>query len=148
MTTLAYHQKDGQIAVDSQSCIGGLISSDDYNKIKINDYGIWVLCGAVCDIEDFMSLQKNDEFSRNVDLEVGGLLIADEVVYYVFMNERIFCKEVVENNFTRGSGGDFALSALDFGKSAKEAVEYAMTRDIYTGGKVQVIDVKTGKVIS
>jgi hypothetical protein len=49
-----------------------------------------------------------------------------------------------ECKFSRadGSGYKFALGAMDHGKSAKDAVKYAMTRDIYTGGKVKVIKVK------
>lgn len=41
-----------------------------------------------------------------------------------------------------GSGYQFAIAALDLGKTAKEAVNYAKTRDIYTGGRVRVFDVK------
>ena len=39
-----------------------------------------------------------------------------------------------------GSGGTFAYCALDFGKTAKEAVEYAATKDTNTGGKVRVFN--------
>jgi hypothetical protein len=39
------------------------------------------------------------------------------------------------------------LAALDFGKTAKEAVEYAMTRDVYSGGKVHVYDIDKGEFI-
>ena len=49
---------------------------------------------------------------------------------------KCFCNE------SFGSGSSFALSAMDFGKSAKDSVKYAMTRDIYTGGKIKVIKVK------
>lgn len=38
-----------------------------------------------------------------------------------------------------GSGGDWATAALDMGKGAEEAVEYAMTRDNCSGGHVTVI---------
>ena len=37
---------------------------------------------------------------------------------------------------TIGSGCEFALAACDLGKTAVEAVEYASTRDVFTGGGV------------
>jgi ATP-dependent HslUV protease subunit HslV len=38
-----------------------------------------------------------------------------------------------------GSGGDFAIGALDAGLSAEEAVAIAMKRDPGTGGKITVL---------
>lgn len=39
-----------------------------------------------------------------------------------------------------GTGWKWALAAIDHGKSAVEAVEYAMTRDHDSGGKVQSVE--------
>jgi len=36
-----------------------------------------------------------------------------------------------------GSGADFAVAAMDFGKTPVQAVKYAITRDSMTGGKVR-----------
>lgn len=41
-----------------------------------------------------------------------------------------------------GSGARFALSAMDFGKNADEAVGYACSRDIYSGGSITVAQCK------
>ncbi len=41
-----------------------------------------------------------------------------------------------------GSGALFALAAMDFGQSAAEAVGYACTRDIYSGGSITVAQCK------
>lgn len=38
-----------------------------------------------------------------------------------------------------GSGTRFALAAMDFGRTAEEAVQYASLRDIYTGGEITVL---------
>ena len=46
-----------------------------------------------------------------------------------------------------GSGGYDALRALDFGKSAKEAIEYAATKDCNTGGKVRVFNLDQEEVL-
>jgi hypothetical protein len=37
---------------------------------------------------------------------------------------------------TYGTGGKYALAALDFGKTPEEAIRYAMTRDCATGGEI------------
>ncbi len=39
-----------------------------------------------------------------------------------------------------GCGIEFALAAMDHGKTAREAVEYAATRNVYTGGLITVVD--------
>lgn len=41
-----------------------------------------------------------------------------------------------------GSGSNFAFGALDAGASAKKAVKIATKRDVYSGGKVNVINVE------
>jgi len=48
---------------------------------------------------------------------------------------------LVEYNDAMGSGEEFALAALDHGKTAEDAVAYAATRDSGTGGKIRVFDV-------
>lgn len=42
-----------------------------------------------------------------------------------------------------GSGARFALAAMDHGKNAAEAVAYACSRDIYSGGVVTALDLNT-----
>ncbi|WP_210772140.1 hypothetical protein [Rhodanobacter lindaniclasticus] len=44
-----------------------------------------------------------------------------------------------------GSGWQFAIAAMDFGKTAKQAIEYAMTRDNGTGGGVDFVRIRTAK---
>jgi len=141
MTTIAYNHEDKQVAVDSRSTAGGIVISDVSDKAYVNKFGTWVLCGAICDIPDFITLSKYKEFNKDLELEVDGLRITDNVIYRVFMHEGVFCEEVVTCNVAFGSGSKFALAAMDHGKSAEDAVKYAMTRDIYSGGKVNVFDV-------
>lgn len=38
-----------------------------------------------------------------------------------------------------GSGWQWAMAAMDHGKSATQAVEYAITRDVCTGGEIETI---------
>jgi ATP-dependent protease HslVU (ClpYQ) peptidase subunit len=58
-----------------------------------------------------------------------------------FWVENLYCNQGV------GSGFKFAISAMDHGKSAKDAVKYAATRDIYTGGKIHVYDIASARFI-
>lgn len=147
MTTIAYHHKDKQIAVDSRITADGAICSDDFSKVIINGLGTWVLCGRNDDYEILPTLKIGDNIGR--ELNCTAMLVKNGVVVLALTEEDgRYTESPVTYNDAQGSGYRFALAALDMGKSAKEAIEYAMTRDIYTGGKVQVIDVKTGKVVS
>lgn len=40
-----------------------------------------------------------------------------------------------------GSGRDFALAAMDAGASPERAVEIAISRDVWSGGEIQVVDI-------
>ena len=58
-------------------------------------------------------------------------------LWIALINNKVCEHYPVEHNRAIGSGNRFALAAMDFGKTAKEAVEYAACRDVYTGGKVE-----------
>ena len=51
-----------------------------------------------------------------------------------------------EFNAADGSGRKFALSAMDFGCGAVDAIKYAAKKDIFTGGEIQVVDITTGLI--
>lgn len=54
-------------------------------------------------------------------------------------------KDSIDTVDAFGSGADLAIAAMDLGVSSSEAVEYAATRDIYTGGEVESFDIYTGE---
>lgn len=145
MTTIAFHYKDKQIAVDSRITCAGIISTDNFNKLLKNDIGLWIFCGSTCDYEALCKLGHNEK--SELEPNCSAMLIRNNKVFGVSVIDGLCLHSEYKYNNAFGSGQDFALSAMDFGKSAKEAVEYAMTRDVYTGGKVQVINVETGEVI-
>ena len=142
MTTIAYNHKDKEIAVDGRETCAGQIVSDIANKV-ITSNGIgYVSCGDTFQIKQLIHNLENDVIS-NCDLN-AELFFFDKGVAYRAGQEagdKPFKSEMTCNRAT-GTGGDFAWAAMDFGKTAKQAVEYAKTRDIYTGGKVRVIKVK------
>jgi len=146
MTTISYHHKDKQIAVDSRNTCGGCIICDDYDKTIIQDGKIWLFTGRAGDMKSFAkNYYQRGKAPENID--VCGILVENGKVFHVVVNNGIYRASPVTFSDAWGSGCDYAIASMDFGKSAKEAIEYAMTRDIYTGGKVQVIDVETGNVI-
>lgn len=140
MTTIAYSHKHKQIAIDSRITSNGVIRCDSYDKIIRNDIGTWFFSGNCCD-NLALSLMKHDDHC-DVAPQCSALLINDGDVYLVLVNDGNYCEWFkTEHDAAYGSGQDFAIAALDFGKTPKEAVEYAMTRDCTTGGSVQVVDV-------
>ncbi len=140
MTTLAYSHKRKQIAIDSRITSNGTIRTDNYNKIIRNEIGIWFFTGKCCDSES-LSLRRHDQYCEVIP-DTTALLVNKGDVYLVLVNEQGFCEWFkTTHDCAYGSGQDFALAALDHGKNAKEAVEYAITRDIYSGGEIQVVDI-------
>jgi hypothetical protein len=140
MTTIAYSHKHKQIAIDSRITTNGVIRCDSYDKIIRNDIGTWFFSGSCCD-NLALSLMKHDDHCDVVP-QCSALLISEGDVYLVLVNDVNYCEWFeTTHDAAYGSGQDFAIAALDFGKTPKEAVEYAMTRDCNTGGSVQVVDV-------
>ena len=143
MTTIAYDHKAGFIACDGRSTSGSTITSDIHKKWVEADGKVWFYTGSVADVDRFIKYTEHGDMEPpRWPIECTAILVESGVVYIVGVSpsgepwrERLECSRVI------GSGCDFALSAMDFGKSAGEAVAYAATRDSGTGGKVSVFDV-------
>lgn len=136
MTTIAYSVKDSLIAVDGRETLGNTIVSDKVNKIIKNEHGSFILCGNTADSVLF----SEGGFADDQEYDCGGLWVKpDGEVVGVYGGGNDLCP--VEFNEAFGSGASFALSAMDFGKSAKEAVKYASTRDCKTGGAIRTLRV-------
>lgn len=140
MTTIAYKHKDKEIAVDSQITAGGLICSQNENKTtKVNGV-TFITTGVIADIEPLI-----DSFFGQPPahpLEAKAIVIKDGEVFEYFHdgNRSYMCP--INYDSAWGSGQDFALSAMDFGCNAREAVKYASKRDSGTGGRVRLLKVK------
>lgn len=145
MTTIVYDHKNKQIAFDSRITSGDVICSDNANKHIQNNDEHWFFCGAISDFEYMIGLEHNDK--PNVVPEAEAIVVRKDNVWRVGFKGGYCFHVKLEHSRGIGSGGYFALASLDHGKSAKEAVEYAMTRDIYTGGKVHVYDIKSGTFV-
>jgi len=143
MTTIAC---DGiHVAFDSRVTSGDIILSDDCDKSYEIDGVYYIGAGSIHDIEREIKAFINDELWE-VDRFRSEILVSDGNgdLYCVGIDDRGPFKWRV-NAYAAcafGSGGDFAMAAMDMGKTAKQAVEYAKTRDAGTGGKVRQIKLK------
>ena len=146
MTTIVYDHKNKQIAVDSRTTSGGTVMNDSSIKYKEKDGLMWFFCGKVGESDAFIGSFK--ELTPSLEfIDVTAFFVDDKNVYLATADNGVYRSCLVDFNNSLGSGCEFALSAVDLGKTAKGAVEYAMTRDIYTGGKVHVYDIEKGKFI-
>ena len=144
MTTIVYDHKNKQIAYDSRETSGNVICSD--NAIKYHKIGdeLLFLCGDVPDIQEFVSVYPNID----KELCAFGVMVSNVGVHNVGVTkDGRLSKCKIEYSDAFGSGCEFALAAIDHGKAAKGAVEYAATRDTLTGGKVHVYDIEKGEFI-
>ena len=139
MTTIAYNHKDGQIAIDSRATAGGLILDDNCLKIIKTKAIQWFFCGPPSEFQLFIDEFENRDMQTEFDC--SAFIIEAGIAYLITTYNGKFHKYKMNHNHSIGCGGGFALAAMDFGWSAKEAVKYAMTRDVYTGGRVRVFNV-------
>lgn len=136
MTVIAY--RDGIIAYDSRITEDNLISSDNHNKMQVHHGHRFFLSGARCDEERFI-----DAFfgGHGVNIAITAFVLDDKNMFYrcaVDNDTGLWKEPVIMNRYKSiGSGSNFAMAAMDFGKSAKEAVKYAITRDNSCGGIVR-----------
>ena len=136
MTTIVYDHKNKEVAVDSRVTVDGIICSDDFNKTIKNDNGFYFLCGDCWDYEKISKLTHDEKVEVNPNC--SAILIKDSKAFAVIVSDGFCCITELKYNYAMGSGERFALAALDYGATAKEAVEYAIKKDIYSGGSVIV----------
>lgn len=138
MTTIAY--KDGVIAYDSRVTRGSLILSDTAEKMHVVNGVHFFGTGAVIDIKKLIAGYPDgngcsgDIDSRVIAVTPEGLVAiigcTEEDGYWVDLQDSSVVNSI-------GSGSDFAFAAMDMGATAKEAVQIAAGRDIYTGGAIR-----------
>jgi len=152
MTTIVYDHKNKQIACDSRSTIDSMIIYDKTVKYKSVGDKLWFLSGSTGDADTFIQhYNPLTEANQHLNIDAIFLITKGDCAGGVYMtikdDNHVYKECILEHNYTTGSGCEWALSALDHGKTAKEAVEYAMTRDIYSGGKIHVYDIETNKFL-
>lgn len=135
MTTIVYNHTDKEIGIDSRCTIGNLIESDDMIKMRENKGIKFFLCGSSSDIDDVVN---NFPCDLNNDFYVTGFIIKENVVYYLYCENKKIKITKQNNSLAVGSGSEFAISAIDFGKNTRQSIEYAISKDNCSGGKVRI----------
>jgi len=138
MTTLAL--KDGIIAYDTRVCAGNTISDDDFDKC-IERKGVkFFIAGSTSDFEDFFDSFFANENTTNRILNIHAFVLQDDILWEASVSDdKLFWKTVMDTKkpAAGGTGSDHALTAMDMGATAKEAIKWAMKRDCKTGGKIR-----------
>lgn len=143
MTTVAYKHKDREIAVDSRVTCGVRIEADNAVKYLKEGGDTFIFAGVVCDYELLVDFFYDRGTADGPLPDCVCFVISGGKAYKAMVQDdgRVII-ETLTHDSAIGSGCDFALAAMDFGRTAKEAVKYAMTRDMYTGGRIKVFRVK------
>lgn len=145
MTTIAY---DGRyIAADGRETMSTIITNDSVDKSIKTDKGLFFLCGQSKDCKEFAKEFAPREPTK-ITSSISGFLYKDKEVYWVGVSEGEYFLDSQDGVLlAAGSGRDYAISAMDHGKSAVDAVRYAITRDSCSGGKIICFDTSTGEFI-
>jgi hypothetical protein len=139
MTTIAF---DGRyVAADSLITSDGVVYSH-VNKIHQVAGGVLLTAG---DCDDWILaiewFNGGREQSNKPELECFVSLFIPDDAEPVEYGKRLI-PTLAPIPWAAGTGRDFARSAMLLGKDAREAVEFACTLDVYSGGEVQSIRVR------
>ena len=137
MTTIVY--KDGVIAYDSRITAGDMIVTDNYNKKIISNGRTYFISGAAMDYPVIIRLYEGG------DGEVNGTTTAlvvepngDLFVAAANKDSKLWVERTKRDEIEAlGSGEMYAYTAMDMGADAKLAVQMAIKRDMYSGGRVR-----------
>jgi 20S proteasome alpha/beta subunit len=137
VTTIAY--KEGVIAYESRTTAGDLITSDDSEKCVIEDGKRFFICGATSDRMRLVNLYigKSEDSGKN---DCSAFVLDDGQLYLTAVDpeDGLWIQPLpLDKWHSIGSGSNFALTAMDMGADAKEAVKMAIRRDCKSGGKIR-----------
>lgn len=148
MTTIVYDHKNKTVSYDSMVSEGTRILDLNYEKAIRKDEHIYICAGSTNQHDAFIEcLISGDCPPVSFDCDILRININTHEVSYCFAEEGDSVIVGVEYNYAIGCGGQHALNALDFGKSSKEAVEYAITKDNCTGGVVRTYDLNLNMML-
>jgi hypothetical protein len=138
MTVIAY--KEGIISYDSRITNGNIIESDKHNKMTVYNGHRFFFTGSRCDEKLFIDEWFGNSIV-NTYIDIHAFVLDDNNMLYrsgIESENGIWKEPVIMNRHKSiGSGSNFAMAAMDFGKSAKESVKYAITRDNCCGGIIR-----------
>jgi len=145
MTTIAYDGKS--MVCDGFSTIDNEIIQDDMVKIwqYVGEYALVGLSGDAQFCNAFITWLSNQSKFPDYNSQPFGEYSAicvrkDGSVFDINMENTHgfeYKYEIPSRKVAAGSGSLFARAGLDLGLTAKEAVEYAVGKDVYSGGLIQ-----------
>ncbi len=145
MTTIAY--RDGILAADGYTTSNDVVLSAKYKKIaKLNvKYRDDVLlyggfCGYMHEMATFIHKMATEFVLDEVIPEHSSGIIVGAKYLWLMEGGAKGLTQIFDEPRAAGSGRDFAISAMALGLSAKEAVAHAIKFDIYSGGKIVVVN--------
>ena len=144
MTTIAYSK--GWLAADTRVSIGNYHTKTE-KLYKIEGLGVLGLAGSTkicnrvarwwasgCEGDPPEASEKEQEDGYICQ----GILATKEGLF--LLEDGVFPIVIKADYLAVGSGSDYAIAAMEMGKSAKEAVAEAAKHDIYTGGDIDEVD--------
>lgn len=139
MTTIAW---DGHmLAADSQTSSGDSIAMFANKLIKTED-GWLTGCGKLEHVYMLKAYLDGDLKELPAGLDATCFHITHKFFHrYEEGGFAIPISKFKTTKIATGTGWVWAQAAMDFGCNAKEAVEYAKKRDIYTGGRVNCVEI-------
>lgn len=145
MTTIAY--KDGIIAYDSllSDCAGVVIDENFNKKIKISNNSYIFFSGELCCVDKLKEMWiEGIDVCNTQSFSCETIIIQSKKIYRVMLIDGEISREKLNVNkyYAIGHGKQFALTAMDLGLSAKDAVKMAMKRSCFTGGKISTHEMK------
>lgn len=149
MTTIAYNHEERRIAFDSRVTAGdGTITNDEFNKCHFDGLNHWFIAGTLHDQQLLIDIHRGFK-AIDYELDAYGLRVDKNGNVDLCANEESGNPTIqpINYNYAIGTGYAFAFAAMDFGRTVRQAVEYARTRDSSTGGLVNVFDIALREVI-
>lgn len=148
MTTIAY--KEGIIAYDGRAALGdGTIFTDNKDKHEESRGVHYFYAGEIHLLKHITGWWEDREYVPNLPERVrigrAFILDTDKTLYTIVFEPPIGLiayKIDPKQIWAIGSGCDHALTAMDMGATAKEAVKMAMLRDTGTGGKIRTFKIR------
>lgn len=141
MTTVACDGRmmagDGMVTDDNIVC-----SLDTEKVVRLRDGRIAGFCGDAFSYRLFAEWLDNGcegDPPKSIDGLGCIVLSPDGTLTSYDEHGRTF---VEHDKWAIGSGQRFALAAMDLGKSAGEAVVYACTRDVFSGGIITSLELE------
>lgn len=105
------------------------------------------MTGANCDFHRFVECDLGSPLTPDEKVDAGAFIWDGKDLWEAsFEDGKEFWKVKLDTKKTYaiGSGSPHAITAMDCGLSAKDAVKMAMKRDSRTGGRIKVYKIKAG----